>query len=283
MNRRIVAQVIVTVLLGLGLSRAACAQDVPVVFIHGIFSNGNEWRTTSARLASTLQIKPYVVDLSSTDTLNTQTHRSTRPWGACPRTPSPWDTARAGSSRGSGIARGRSRVSSRWARRTAVPCSRSERWTSSTTTAWCTTWPDSSALWFRHGVLVDHRGPSTGALEHAVAHLQRTGVDGLHRGGRRPSACGGAAGALFRVPEQPQLRQQPRTRARLRCEARQPRATRRTNTGAEALEWALLPTIETGYGRWSWARRRSWIRRGGRRRQLWALQLRGALSRYTAA
>ena len=70
--RRRVA-LIVVLMGGLSLARAAGAQDVPVVFIHGIFANGDEWRRTSARLANLLQITPYVVDLPSTATLDTQT------------------------------------------------------------------------------------------------------------------------------------------------------------------------------------------------------------------
>jgi pimeloyl-ACP methyl ester carboxylesterase len=51
----------------------AAAQDVPVVFVHGIFSSAETWRATSQRLAGTLQIAPYLVDMPSTAVLETQT------------------------------------------------------------------------------------------------------------------------------------------------------------------------------------------------------------------
>jgi pimeloyl-ACP methyl ester carboxylesterase len=51
----------------------AVAQDTPVVFVHGIFSNGDEWRRTSARLANVLKIEPHVVDLTSTAVFEQQT------------------------------------------------------------------------------------------------------------------------------------------------------------------------------------------------------------------
>lgn len=73
MTRRIRTACLLALLGSLVAARATSAQDVPVVFIHGIFANGDEWRRTSARLANILQITPYVVDLPSTATLNTQT------------------------------------------------------------------------------------------------------------------------------------------------------------------------------------------------------------------
>lgn len=59
----------------LALQGLATAQPVPVVFVHGIFSNGDNWRQTSARLANVLQIEPHVVDLASTDYLENQAAR----------------------------------------------------------------------------------------------------------------------------------------------------------------------------------------------------------------
>ena len=55
------------------LPLTAAAQDVPVVFVHGIFSSGDTWRATANRLTGRLQIEPHVVDLHSTDPLRTQT------------------------------------------------------------------------------------------------------------------------------------------------------------------------------------------------------------------
>lgn len=74
-RRRIVSIAVLTTICGLACARGAFAQDVPVLFIHGIFANGDPWRATSARLATTLRITPYVVDLPSTDTLDSQTAR----------------------------------------------------------------------------------------------------------------------------------------------------------------------------------------------------------------
>lgn len=51
----------------------AAAQNVPVVFVHGIFSSGDTWRASSQRLATLVQIEPHVVDLPSTAVLETQT------------------------------------------------------------------------------------------------------------------------------------------------------------------------------------------------------------------
>ena len=52
---------------------ATAAQDVPTVFVHGIFSSSDAWRATSQRLAGTLQIAPHLPDLPSTSVLETQT------------------------------------------------------------------------------------------------------------------------------------------------------------------------------------------------------------------
>ncbi len=52
---------------------ATAAQDVPTVFVHGIFSSSDAWRATSQRLAATLQIAPHLPDLPSTSVLETQT------------------------------------------------------------------------------------------------------------------------------------------------------------------------------------------------------------------
>jgi len=60
-------------LTGLAPAAPAGAQDVPVVFIHGIFANGETWRATSQRLASVVQIRPLVAELPSTTVLETQT------------------------------------------------------------------------------------------------------------------------------------------------------------------------------------------------------------------
>ncbi len=60
-------------LTGLAPAAPAGAQDVPVVFIHGIFANGETWRATSQRLASVVQIQPLVAELPSTTVLETQT------------------------------------------------------------------------------------------------------------------------------------------------------------------------------------------------------------------
>ena len=68
------ARLLVLCLLACGLTPVAtAAQDVPTVFVHGIFSGSDAWRATSQRLASTLQIAPHVPDLPSTSVLETQT------------------------------------------------------------------------------------------------------------------------------------------------------------------------------------------------------------------
>ena len=68
------ARLLVLCLLACGLTPVAtAAQDVPTVFVHGIFSSSDAWRATSQRLASTLQIAPHVPDLPSTSVLETQT------------------------------------------------------------------------------------------------------------------------------------------------------------------------------------------------------------------
>jgi pimeloyl-ACP methyl ester carboxylesterase len=68
LGRAIVAVALVGV-----LGQATRAQDVPVVFVHGVFSTGDGWRQTAARLATRLQIEPHVVDLDSRDYLERQT------------------------------------------------------------------------------------------------------------------------------------------------------------------------------------------------------------------
>ena len=60
-------------LLALACPVAANGQDVPVVFVHGIFSSSDTWRATSQRLANVLQITPYLVDMPSTAVFETQT------------------------------------------------------------------------------------------------------------------------------------------------------------------------------------------------------------------
>ncbi len=60
-------------LTSLALALRAGAQDIPVVFVHGIYSNGETWRATSQRLASVMQIQPSVAELPSTAVLETQT------------------------------------------------------------------------------------------------------------------------------------------------------------------------------------------------------------------
>jgi pimeloyl-ACP methyl ester carboxylesterase len=51
----------------------AAAQDVPVVFVHGIFSSSETWRATAQRLANVLQIAPYLIDMPSTAVFESQT------------------------------------------------------------------------------------------------------------------------------------------------------------------------------------------------------------------
>ena len=71
MTRRRVSALLALVLLV--PPATAAAQDVPVVFVHGIFSSSETWRATSQRLAGVLQITPYLVDMPSTAVLETQT------------------------------------------------------------------------------------------------------------------------------------------------------------------------------------------------------------------
>ena len=59
--------------LALASASRAAAQDVPVVFVHGIFSSSNTWHATSQRLANVLQIAPHLVDTPSTAVFETQT------------------------------------------------------------------------------------------------------------------------------------------------------------------------------------------------------------------
>ncbi len=51
---------------------AARAQDVPVVFVHGIFASSSSWTATAQRLAAVVRITPHVVDLPSTARFETQ-------------------------------------------------------------------------------------------------------------------------------------------------------------------------------------------------------------------
>jgi pimeloyl-ACP methyl ester carboxylesterase len=67
------AMVAVLVAIAMLQPAAAAGQDTPIVFVHGIFSNGDEWRRTSARLVNTLRIEPHVVDLPSTAVFEQQT------------------------------------------------------------------------------------------------------------------------------------------------------------------------------------------------------------------
>ncbi len=63
-------------LLGVIFSMAASgrvgAQDVPTVFVHGIWSSGQSWHAASARLAQRLAIAPHVPNLPSGDAYETQ-------------------------------------------------------------------------------------------------------------------------------------------------------------------------------------------------------------------
>lgn len=77
-------RVVVALALTVAMHGVAFAQSVPVVFVHGIFSNGDNWRQTSARLATVLQIEPHVVDLPSTDYLENQTARLHAEQGGLP-------------------------------------------------------------------------------------------------------------------------------------------------------------------------------------------------------
>lgn len=73
MTRRCVRVFVLALVTTLGVvARPASAEDTPVVFVHGIFSSGDAWRQTAARLASTLRIEPHVVDLNSRDLLENQ-------------------------------------------------------------------------------------------------------------------------------------------------------------------------------------------------------------------
>lgn len=72
MTARVRGLAAVVILIG-AIAAPAVAQDVPVVFVHGIFSSGDTWRQTAARLAATLQVDPQVVDLDSRDFLENQT------------------------------------------------------------------------------------------------------------------------------------------------------------------------------------------------------------------
>lgn len=69
MTRRLV----VLMLLLAAARTPAWAQDVPVVFVHGIFSSSATWRDTAARLATTLRITPHLIDMPSTAVFETQT------------------------------------------------------------------------------------------------------------------------------------------------------------------------------------------------------------------
>ena len=68
-----IAVALATSVLALAPPSGASAQDVPVVFVHGIFSSSETWRGTSDRLASVVQITPHLVDMPSTATLDAQT------------------------------------------------------------------------------------------------------------------------------------------------------------------------------------------------------------------
>lgn len=58
--------------LALAGAPTAVAQDVPIVFVHGIFSDAGAWSATAARLANTLRFEPHTVNLPSTSTIENQ-------------------------------------------------------------------------------------------------------------------------------------------------------------------------------------------------------------------
>ncbi|HUU33919.1 MAG TPA: hypothetical protein VMW48_07625 [Vicinamibacterales bacterium] len=72
MTARVALVLIAAQLTALARPPAALAQDVPVVFVHGIFASGQSWQTTADRLAATMQIQPHVVELPSTSRFETQ-------------------------------------------------------------------------------------------------------------------------------------------------------------------------------------------------------------------
>lgn len=73
MTARIAVTVILAHLCVVALPPVARGQDVPVVFVHGIFASGQTWRATADRLAATVQIQPYIAELPSTSRFETQT------------------------------------------------------------------------------------------------------------------------------------------------------------------------------------------------------------------
>lgn len=54
------------------LPAVARAQDVPVVFVHGIFANSSSWNATAQRLAAVVRMAPHVAELPSTARFETQ-------------------------------------------------------------------------------------------------------------------------------------------------------------------------------------------------------------------
>ncbi len=72
MTARLTVLVLLTQLVALAAPPLAAAQDVPVVFVHGIFSSGQSWRATADRLATVLQIQAHVAELPSTSRFETQ-------------------------------------------------------------------------------------------------------------------------------------------------------------------------------------------------------------------
>lgn len=68
----IITRLVLLGVTGVAIAIPARAQDTPVVFVHGIFSDANTWNATAARLASSLRIEPHTVNLPSTSTIETQ-------------------------------------------------------------------------------------------------------------------------------------------------------------------------------------------------------------------
>ena len=84
MTPRLVIAALVANLATMALPMRAAAQDVPVVFVHGIFSHSSTWSATSQRLASVLRITPYLVDMPSTAVIETQASVLDRTMGGLP-------------------------------------------------------------------------------------------------------------------------------------------------------------------------------------------------------
>jgi len=72
-------------LLSVGVPTQAFAQDVPAVFVHGIWSSGQAWHAASARLAQRVAIAPHAPDLPSGDSYETQAHALHAQLGGLPQ------------------------------------------------------------------------------------------------------------------------------------------------------------------------------------------------------